>query len=56
MLQDVEAGRTTEVRYLNGYVSSVGRERHGIECPRNDDMCQLVEELKSSSRASILGI
>jgi len=48
MLQDVEAGRTTEVRYLNGYVSSVGRERHGIECPRNDDMCRLVEELKSS--------
>ena len=56
MLQDVEAGRTTEVRFLNGYVSSVGRERHGIECPRNDDMCRLVEELKSSSCASVRGI
>lgn len=56
MLQDVEAGRTTEVRFLNGYVSSVGRERHGTECPRNDDMCRLVEELKSSSCASVRGI
>jgi len=27
MLQDVEARRTTEVRYLNGYVSTLGRER-----------------------------
>jgi 2-dehydropantoate 2-reductase len=43
MLQDVEAGRTTEVRYLNGYVSKLGRERHGIDCSLNSDMCRLVE-------------
>ncbi|KAL3810013.1 hypothetical protein ACHAXA_006128 [Cyclostephanos tholiformis] len=52
MLQDVEAGRSTEVRYLNGYVSTLGRERHGVECPLNTEMCRLVDELTSSSRKS----
>ena len=42
MLQDVRAGRKTEVRYLNGYVARKGGE-HGISCPRNEELCRLVE-------------
>ncbi|KAL9186387.1 hypothetical protein ACHAXT_005625 [Thalassiosira profunda] len=43
MLQDVRAKRTTEVRYLNGYVAALGRDRFGIDCPLNDRMCRLIE-------------
>ncbi|KAL7534545.1 hypothetical protein ACHAWF_007249 [Thalassiosira exigua] len=53
MLQDVRAGRTTEVQCLNGYVAEVGR-RHGLggeggegACPKNEEMCRRVEELRS---------
>ena len=46
MLQDVQARRhPTEVRWLNGYVARVGRERHGLACPVNDDLCTRIEEL-----------
>ena len=46
MLQDVNAKRNTEVRFLNGYVASLGKEKYGFHCPLNMEMCQLVEELK----------
>lgn len=29
MLQDVRSGKTTEVRFLNGYVASLGQEMYG---------------------------
>jgi len=45
MLQDVNAKRATEVRFLNGYVSSVGQKKYGLECPWNMEMCRLVEKL-----------
>ena len=45
MLHDVRAGQTAEVRYLNGYVEQLGREKFGLDCPRNAEMCQLVEDL-----------
>ncbi len=34
MLQDMEAGRRTEIDYINGYLLRVA-ERHGIDAPRN---------------------
>jgi len=35
MLQDVTMGQMTDVRYLNGYIWSMGWEKHWIECPWN---------------------
>jgi 2-dehydropantoate 2-reductase len=45
MLQDVRSGKATEVRFLNGYVASLGQEKYGMDCSRNLEMCRLVEEL-----------
>ncbi|KAL7541723.1 hypothetical protein ACHAXR_011149 [Thalassiosira sp. AJA248-18] len=45
MLQDVRARRTTEVRFLSGYVASLGQDKYGVKCPTNMEMCRLVEEL-----------
>jgi len=42
MLQDVEAGRPTEIDYINGYLLQVA-EGHGIEAPCNRE---LVEEIQ----------
>jgi len=47
MLQDVRANRVTEVQFLNGYVVSLGKDKHGIDCPVNEKMVRLVENLKS---------
>lgn len=44
MLQDVDRGRRTEVRYLNGHVTRTGR-RHGIATPANDVLLHTVEEI-----------
>lgn len=41
MLQDVEAGRRTEIDYLNGAVVRLG-QRHGIATPANDAVACLV--------------
>lgn len=41
MLQDLEAGRITEVDMLNGYVCTVGR-KHGIQTPYNDAVVSIV--------------
>ena len=41
MLQDVEAGRRTEVDYLNGAVVRMG-QRHGVATPVNDAVASLV--------------
>jgi 2-dehydropantoate 2-reductase len=41
MLQDVEAGRRTEIDYLNGAVVRMG-QRHGIQTPGNDAVASLV--------------
>ena len=47
MLQDVEAGRETEIDFLNGAIAVFG-ERHGVEAPLNRALTQLVKALESS--------
>lgn len=41
MLQDVEAGRRTEIDYLNGAVVRMG-QRHGLPTPSNEAVASLV--------------
>jgi len=42
MLQDVEAGRATEIDFLNGAIASFG-ERHGVDAPLNRALTALVK-------------
>src|SRR5262249_41652296 len=50
MLQDVEAGRETEIDFLNGAVVSFG-QRHGVEAPLNGALTALVKGLERSREA-----
>ena len=45
MLQDVNANKTTEVRFLNGYVARLGKEKYNIQCNWNENMCNKLEDL-----------
>lgn len=49
MLQDVEAGRATEIDFLNGAIVSFG-ERHGVEAPLNRALTALVKGLERGER------
>lgn len=42
--QDVRKGRRTEIDYLNGYVSDMGR-RSGVPTPFNDKIVEIVHDL-----------
>ena len=42
MLQDVEAGRETEIDFLNGAIVAFG-ERHGVDAPLNRALTQLIK-------------
>lgn len=42
MLQDVEAGRETEIDFLNGAIAAFG-ERHGVDAPLNRALTHLVK-------------
>jgi 2-dehydropantoate 2-reductase len=44
MLQDVEAGRETEIDFLNGAIVAFG-ERHGVDAPLNRALTQLIKGL-----------
>jgi 2-dehydropantoate 2-reductase len=44
MLQDLEAGRTTEIDFLNGALVRVG-ERHGVATPANGAAATLVRQV-----------
>lgn len=48
MLQDVEAGRETEVEIFAGTVSELGR-RHGVPTPVNDLLGALIRALEAAS-------
>ncbi len=49
MLLDVESGKKTEIRQLNGFISAAGT-RHGVPTPYNDFLTALVVGLESSPR------
>ncbi|MDO8861426.1 2-dehydropantoate 2-reductase [Haliea sp. E1-2-M8] len=49
MLQDVLAGRETEIDYLTGHLLAQGRE-HGIEAPRNAALLAAVKALRAGTR------
>lgn len=46
MLQDVLAGRDTEIDYLNGYVVTLGNKL-GIQCPANERLWQQIKDLQA---------
>jgi 2-dehydropantoate 2-reductase len=50
MLQDVEAGRRTEIEVINGAISAAGRKL-GIATPTNDAMVWLIQSLQDSYKA-----
>jgi 2-dehydropantoate 2-reductase len=50
MLQDLQAGRITEVDVVNGGVARRGRT-HGIPTPLNDRVVDLVHAMERSERA-----
>jgi len=45
MLQDVKAGRRTEIDYINGYVVKRGKEQ-GVKCPMNEQLIDMVKTRK----------
>ena len=49
MLQDVEAGRRTEIDYLNGAVVRLGR-LHGLATPFNDAVAGLIRAREVGSK------
>ena len=42
MLQDVRAGRETEIDYINGYIVARG-EQFGIDCPYNRELVEIIK-------------
>jgi 2-dehydropantoate 2-reductase len=46
MLQDIEAGRPTEVDYINGAIVATG-EKHGVPTPVNKTMVHLVKTIEN---------
>ena len=51
MLQDMEAGRLTEIDYLNGWVARKAKEL-GVDAPVNAQMTALVKEKESAASAT----
>ena len=51
MLQDLDAGRETEVDVVNGGVAGKGREL-GIATPCNDAVVELVHSMERGERSS----
>ena len=45
MLQDLEAGRITEVGMINGYVCETG-DKYGIDTPYNDALVSIVRRME----------
>jgi 2-dehydropantoate 2-reductase len=54
MWEDFEAGRTTEVDWLNGEVVRLGRE-HGVATPVNEKLVELVRDAECGGRRDWTG-
>lgn len=52
MLQDVIAGKETEIDYINGYIVERGMQLH-IDCPHNRRITQMVKEKTFISEAQL---
>ena len=50
-LVDLEAGRSTEIMELNGYVMQLCARR-GLPCPANAAICEVVRRLEADAAAS----
>ena len=50
MLQDLDAGRATEVDVVNGGVATKGRE-FGVATPCNDRVVELVHSMERGERS-----
>ncbi len=48
-LQSLERGQKTEVDFLNGYISDMGRV-HGIRTPVNDALVAIIKEIEAGTR------
>lgn len=46
MLQDLERGRRTEVRMINGFVCQTG-DQYGIDTPFNDAVVQIITQIEN---------
>lgn len=46
MLQDLEAGRKTEVDMINGYICAIG-DQYGIDTPYNDTVVNVVHRMEA---------
>jgi 2-dehydropantoate 2-reductase len=49
MLQDIEAGRRTEIDYLNGGIVSFGA-RLGVPTPLNETIAALIRGIEASTQ------
>lgn len=49
MLQDLEAGRPTEIDYINGAIVSMG-EKHGVPAPVNKTMTAIVKTIEGKAK------
>jgi len=48
-LQSLERGKLTEIDYLNGYISSNGRE-YGVPTPLNESIVEMIHEIEDGNR------
>ncbi|PQE11418.1 2-dehydropantoate 2-reductase protein [Rutstroemia sp. NJR-2017a BVV2] len=51
MRQDVQAGKKTEIDYINGYIVKKGKEL-GVRCPINEGLVQQVREVEDRQHSS----
>lgn len=52
MWEDIQAGKKTEIRFLNGMVVSLAKEA-GMACPTNERVCRLIEKLENGDKVEL---
>ncbi len=56
MLQDIEAGRKTEIEIFAGKVVEIGKNMYGIPTPVNRTLLQIVQVLEMSNKETGTGV